>query len=346
MVALLVILFVICIMGGGAKIYKFNENYISPKYTNAIKGVFALIILFSHMRGYITLSNNFYDQWFCGILDFIGQLMVAPYLFYSGFGIMESLKNKPYYMQAYPKKRILKTLINFDLAVLLYVITMSLIKVYYPTSYYFTCWIGWDSVGNSNWFIFDILMLYVMFFICYHVYKYIIPKHIPDRKRQFAMLLLFTIMTIILWTGLYMANKGCRWIDTLITCPMGAWFSYFRLQIEGIMKKTYISDLLLLLLAVAFVIWKIHFGNDKIGIAACLFCLLLVLICTKVEIDNKYLQWLGTHAFSIYIIQRLPMNLFSYYGFDDNAYRFALISIPSVLITAYIYNQVLARIHQ
>lgn len=42
------------------------------------------------------------------------------FLFYSGYGIMESIKNKgEKYISTVPKKRILNVLVNFDIAVLI-----------------------------------------------------------------------------------------------------------------------------------------------------------------------------------------------------------------------------------
>lgn len=342
MIVLLFILLAISLIGG--KIFKYNDNYISPNYTNAIKGFFAVLILFSHMKGYITLSDDYCDRWFYDILIYIGQLMVAPYMFYSGYGIMESLNRKSDYMRTYPKKRILKTLVNFDVAVLLFIITMSLIGKYYPAYYYITCWIGWDSVGNSNWFIFDILILYAIFFVCYRVCEFFIPKGIAERKRQFIMIVIFTLFTVILWGSMFISKNGGWWVDTLLTFPLGVWFSYFRLYFERLMKSRELSYALLIIVLLLIILWKNRFGNDILGFSACLFCIVLVMFCTKVEINNKYLQWLGAHAFSIYIIQRLPMNIFAHYGLNENAYLFAAISIPSALILAWGYNKMLSLI--
>lgn len=51
MIILFILLLAISLID--CKIYRFNENYISYDNSNAIKGILALIILFSHMKGYI-----------------------------------------------------------------------------------------------------------------------------------------------------------------------------------------------------------------------------------------------------------------------------------------------------
>lgn len=169
MIVLLLILGVICLWN--IKFSNYHEDYISPKNTNAIKGIFAVIILFSHMKGYITLNDTLADYSFSMILSHIGQLMVVMYLFYSGFGIVESMKRKPDYFETYPKKRILKTLLHFDLAVLFFLLLSIIINAKYSAIDYITCWIGWGSIGNSNWFIFDILALYSIVYLAHSLMR-------------------------------------------------------------------------------------------------------------------------------------------------------------------------------
>lgn len=62
----------------------FHEDYMEKNQTDSIKGVFAIIILFSHFRGYVHLSNGFLDTSFLWIINLFGQLMVSLFFFYSG----------------------------------------------------------------------------------------------------------------------------------------------------------------------------------------------------------------------------------------------------------------------
>ena len=110
------------------------------------------------------------------------------------------------------------------------------------------------------------------------------------------------------------------------------------------MKKKNIS--LLIITAVAFALcgWHLTFGNDIFGICACIFAFLIVTVSTKIKLDNRILQWLGTQSFAIYIMQRLPMNMFQSLGLNENPYIFAAISIPSALLIAWGFNQILYKL--
>ena len=92
MIIFIVILVCICIWN--IKFSRFWEDYLSLDTTTSIKGIFAVIILYSHLSGFIQLSDGWYDQSFKLLLNYMGQLMVVMYFFYSGYGIMESLKVK------------------------------------------------------------------------------------------------------------------------------------------------------------------------------------------------------------------------------------------------------------
>lgn len=318
----------------------FHEDYMSPQVSNAIKGFFAVVILFSHMRGYIVLSSNIADKMFSIILDHTGQLMVAMYFFYSGYGILDSINRKNKYFENYPRRRIIKTLIHFDLAVLFYFILMTFIGVYYPASNYITCWIGWGSLGNSNWFVFDILVLYVLVYFAHFSIRKCSNKHLY----LLWMSIMTSVLSLIMWIALKLSAKGSWWIDTIITFPLGMWFALYKNQIDVFIRCKKVGMSIVVLLVLAFVFWHVAIGNDVFGFCACIFCLMLVALFTRIRLDNKFLQWLGVHSFAIYIIQRLPMNLFQHLGMNVNPYAFAFIAIPSVLLLAWGLNTELIRL--
>jgi peptidoglycan/LPS O-acetylase OafA/YrhL len=157
MTFLLLILLVVCLWG--IRFPGYREDYLSPDSTTMIKGIFTFLILFSHARGYLTLSDSWTDTVYMTVQDHLGQLIVAMFLFYSGFGIWESFRKKECYGETFLSRRFLKILVHFDIAVALYIIAQAFIPVHYPARNYVLCWSGWEDVGNCNWFILDILCL-------------------------------------------------------------------------------------------------------------------------------------------------------------------------------------------
>ena len=100
---------------------KYYNEYISIDNTRRIKGVFVALVLLSHYIGYIQIDQAF-DGGYAAFRSHVDQAVVCMFLFYSGFGIMDSIKLRgKYYIYSMPRRRILPVLINMILAVLLFV---------------------------------------------------------------------------------------------------------------------------------------------------------------------------------------------------------------------------------
>lgn len=70
-----------------------NNDYLSKDNSNCIKGIFVLIVFYSHLATYFEPLYS-KDFLMLNFRNFLGQLMVAPFLFYSGYGVYESIKKK------------------------------------------------------------------------------------------------------------------------------------------------------------------------------------------------------------------------------------------------------------
>ena len=108
----------------------YNEKYLSKDQTDAVKGIFIFIVFLSHFLSYQPiLSNGIIDKYGVLFPKKLGQLMVTLFLFYSGYGLMESaIKKGKNYINKLPTKRILKTLINFDIVVIIYMIATGFLQ--------------------------------------------------------------------------------------------------------------------------------------------------------------------------------------------------------------------------
>lgn len=90
----------------------------------SIKGIFCLLILFSHF--YLEIDPKFrsglpFALIYPKIRNFMGQLVVVPFIFFSGYGVMKKYihfgKN---YVANMPRKRILKVWFYYICAVTIY----------------------------------------------------------------------------------------------------------------------------------------------------------------------------------------------------------------------------------
>ncbi|MBR2384919.1 MAG: acyltransferase [Clostridia bacterium] len=325
-----------------ARFGSFHEDYMGKSQTCALKGLFAVIIVFSHLRGYISLPSNIYNDAFSYTINFIGQLMVALFFFYSGFGIMKSYEKNNDYQKGFIKKRVVKVLVEFDVAVLLYLILSLIIGSYYDWSNYVFCWIGWKSIGNSNWFVFVILLLYVITYLSFFVIK-----RVKDIKKPLYLAIITTILSFSAIIVLRFVAEGSWWYDTILCYAFGMWFALIKENFDAFIKRGKkehwgtIAVVTVLFVALYFIAGRINPFAITYNMCACAFCLLITVLTTKVKLDNVILKWLGIHSFAIYVLQRIPMIVLHKVGIA-NPYVFSIIAIIITMIMAYAFVKIFA----
>ena len=84
------------------------------------------MVFLIHFGSYVQLNNSI-DLPYIKLRSLWEQTIVTIFLFYSGYGILESIKKNKNYVNTIPVNRFLKVLINFDLAVILFWIVQSLL---------------------------------------------------------------------------------------------------------------------------------------------------------------------------------------------------------------------------
>ena len=212
----------------------FNDDYLSFDTTNAIKGIFISLVFIKHVIPYVTdagyeLGNGMLTNLFVYLNNFVGQWIVVMFLFYSGYGVMESIKKKGVgYVNSIPRKRVLNTLINFDVAVLVFAVIALIFQEEYSVSHYILAFTGWTSIGNSNWYIFVILLCYFISFLAFR------REHNSLSRNSKLCLLLLTVATVVLYLV-----KPSWWYDTMLCFGVGVLFSLYKNKVEALFRKYY-----------------------------------------------------------------------------------------------------------
>ena len=308
-----------------------DQDYMSFSQTNALKGFFALVIFLLHVRTCFELSDSFADRSFNTVCDLVGLLSVTLFFFYSGYGIIESVKNKPGYINSFFKNRLLRILVHFDITVVLYMAAGLLTgKTYEPSKYLFAL-AGLSAIGNSHWFVFDILCLYF--------FSYIAIRINGENRLKAANLTL--LMTVVFFAVLYIRKQDSNscWYDTVFCFPFGMYFSLYRDRINLNSKTKLLSFLLLTAVFVAaFRLAGTVNRGVFFNLASIAFVLIWCMITSVFTLDNAVLQFLGKHSFSIYLLQRLPMIVFTFFGLNANRYVFTAICLVATILISVGYD--------
>ena len=271
------------------------NSALSISQTQPIKGIFVITIFFSHFCSYVNLELWF-DKPMQSYCTFLGQLMVAPFLLYSGYGIFESVKTKGnIYIKAFPRKRILKTLLHFDFAIILFLLLNLIIKRPISISNFFLSLIAWDDIGNSNWFIFAILSAYTFAFIGLFLFK-----------GKLKHSLFFIGMLSLFYIALVSRFKATHWFDTFLAFPAGCILSVYKEKINSIASHKVITLgggvlCIFILLFIKFIVIPSSFISSQIALLA--FYTTIFFLSLHLCIRSKALNWFGTNVFGIYILQ-------------------------------------------
>lgn len=328
----------------GIKFYykDFNEDCLSRENTTCIKGVFILIVFYSHLCTYMVYQPS-KDGLMMFVRNFLGQLMVTMFLFYSGYGVYESIqKKKDRYIHSIPKKRFLKTLINFDIAVLTFAIVNYVQDVHNGIDDILLALTGWGGIGNSNWYIFAILVLYVSTYFSFTLFE-------EDYKKALQLNWVLTII-VMLGIAVYKGEGNAYWYNTLICYPLGMTYSYYKDGINKLASKNNKNYTILVIIALlSFLVLRELDLSDVViySLYSVSFVSIVVLITMKVKLQSPILKWCGDHLFWLYILQRIPMMVLKRTGYaEGNAYRYALACLIITILLTLIYNKLTAVLHE
>lgn len=321
----MIVLFLILygLMARSMKVCKggIYEDYLSKENTQSIKGVFIIIVFMSHVRGYAEYSA-ISDQFVISILDYLGQFMVAMFLFCSGYGVFESFKRKgDQYINSFPKNRIRNTYFDFVIALILWLIFDLVTQTKYSLRTIVLSFTGWDNIGNSSWYMFVIFTLYIITFVCFKFFK---SKPI------------IAITAVVIFSLIYIyiirQVRPSHWSNTCLCYSFGLLWSYFGEYINRFLKhiKTYRYYILLCPLFVVYnFLFDLRYSRlMAFNIASITFCLLIIVVMMKISFKSKILLWCGNNLFWIYILQRIPMAFFYQIGINEyNRYLYLFLCV-------------------
>lgn len=300
------------------------DKYLDRNVCDNIKGIFIIMVFISHIVPYLNncganLESHVINIPY-GIIYFLGQLIVVMFLFYSGYGVMHSILHKgSNYISNMPKNRIMTTQLNFMVAVILFLLIQTIfLSKSFEVSRICLSLIGWESLGNSNWYIFVILLCYIS---TYLVFRFLLlPPEWPDKfpKSDFSsdvsikkvktlfwiLALVITILTLIL-----SFFKEGWWYSTMLVYPFGMFWCIYKDKIDGLISRHY--KILLVSLIIMFFAYQYFpynpFPNLLHNFRGILFTVIVLMITITCPLKTALLSHFGKNLFPLYIYQRIPM---------------------------------------
>ena len=284
------------------------DTFLDRDYTTSIIGVFAVIIFFSHFSDYVDNTPlNKLDELAFFTTSALGQLMVVPFMFFSGYGIFEQFKKKgSKYATNLPKNRIFKVYLMFLIAWSIFLILSFILKNYYSWDRYVLSIFGIVNIGNSNWYVVVILVLYITTYISMRIFG----------ENKVATLLVNLALALVILFTLKECNMDSCWWDSIPAYMFGIVFSYIKPNILSFYKKNKFNRWIFFAFSIGLTVifgmlnntYHSPFLYEGMVIS---FCLIFASFLSLFHAGNKIVLTLGKYCFWIYILQRIPMMIFS-----------------------------------
>lgn len=339
MIFFIVILIAIIISGmTAAKKGEFFEDYCSPRNTGTINGIFSILIILSHAVTYVKL-DGVWDEPYFSMRTFLGQLIVVTYLFYSGFGIMESYKKKGIpYIKALPVQRLFRTWYHFAIVIVMYaIVSIGIRGLEYSPKEIILAFTGYTTLGNSNWYMFVIFALYVIVTVALLVF----------RKSK-----VLGVAGVFILTGLFAyweikVGLGSQWYNTILCFPAGMVFSLVKPYLDKVLMK---NDLVWYGGFAALIVVFGFFSQNRTEslmfyyLFAISFAGVITVMMMKVQIRSTILDWFSQHIFSFFILQRIPMLLLRHYGFAKEPYFYIIMSFFLTVVMSMFFDAAMDKL--
>lgn len=316
----------VAVLIAGAKVSKRHEWQEKPlglDTSKAIQGFAAVAIILHH------LSQDLLEK--AGPFEFLsecGVIFVGIFFFFSGYGLYTSLKTKKDYLKGFLKKRLITILIPFYSCIAVFTIASCICGAKYTPLELLAILSGFYLINSHMWYIVEIAILYLAFYI---IYKLI--------KNRTAATIVMSIFVLGMMAGsLYLCHgedfscsywfMGEWWFNSSFLFVIGIVVSKHSEVITKIARKAYIVLLpvfgVLTVLFYKQTIYALHtysYWSEIPGVdprygdkLRCLvvqlpfiicFVMFVLLIMLKVRFGNPVLKFLGSISLELYLIHNL-----------------------------------------
>ncbi|WP_262316085.1 acyltransferase family protein [Lacticaseibacillus parakribbianus] len=321
-----------------------DRDYLDHRTTMTINGFFLFLVFFSHFATYLPVQTQLFRL--SGIwLHIQRQVIVTPFLFFSGYGIMTQLIRRGHrYVDSFPVRRFFFVWFRFFVAVSLFWLVAEIMHVSYPLSRIALAYTGVVSIGNSNWYIFAVLVLYILTYVAFKLF---------GRRQQVALAVMGLLLvgyTVVAYQHLVPA-----FYNTIFCYYAGMLFAVHKDRITAAVAGSWPRYLLAgVLVAAMFAASYLLVSRTQAGwrvlwyeLMSVSFALGVTWFAMRVRVVNPLLAYMGGGAmFSLYMLQRLPMIVGSKLGLSAQPIPYFLIVVVSTFAISWVFEYVVNAVLQ
>ncbi|SFO26814.1 Peptidoglycan/LPS O-acetylase OafA/YrhL, contains acyltransferase and SGNH-hydrolase domains [Pseudobutyrivibrio sp. UC1225] len=317
-IMLLLVLFMIYIMAGKAKLDETGEHFFDKKNSNAMRGFWCLVVILVHIPA--TYGNRIQD-----LISSFGYIGVTFFFMTSAYGLSLSMEKKPDNIKSFWKRRLPKLVITCWVINIMYAIIFLLI--------------GGSSTGFFSLLKIDLwvrwlLACYLFFWVAHIVFK---------KNKIICNFLIFTLVIAFSFIFYYMHSMGgytkTVWSTECYGFIWGILLAWFYSQIYQFFKDKWMIKLVVscgvsLFFGISYLMFKpVPFFGDYLLKIILGFSITLFIIISNVKISygNKVNQFLGSISFEIYLLHGMVFGLVE--KLSNNLLSSGMFILVSIVVT-------------
>lgn len=325
-----------------------TEDYLSYANTKCIKGICAVGILIHHLFQYSRIEVN-------PILGMafqsMGELLVAIFFFFSGYGLITSyIRKGKKYINKMPRNRMLTfyiTCIFMEIIYILFYIIIGKFDILSIRVIIQTLLFG-KTIIKLGWYLQTQLVLYLIF--------YAIFKFCQNNKYRSILLSIGWITYCLVCICM---NLSITWYVSSITFLLGIFWGYNQEKIDKILNN---KREFLISISSSFIIFILCFILSKIlpnyisiilniiyNLSFVVLMLNIVFAINKKKakkiIFNKLTSYLGKISFEIYVSQGIFLILYRDKLVIENSYIYCCAVIICTVIFANILHVIFDKVN-
>lgn len=341
MVDLILIPFFLLLFLGIRENKTTNVDVFGIGNSNALKGIFSLVILFGHI---ITFNSD--SILFCRFNN-MGAFACSIFFFISGYGLFCQYYRNTNYLNGFLKSRIIKLLLPALIISIVYIIfKIFLYYDYNIKSILRDSLKGHTPIIDNSWYIIEIILLYLFFYV---VLKLCDKLKVKNKN---IPLLVITLLTIVLMLIFIVCKWGSNWYVSTLSFPLGALVSTYNERFKAVLKKykygviiccsffvicaTYYNSILSVLHLEVLRVNSLQIVFDILS--KLLFCFIIYAALCIITIKSSVIEFVASISYELYMLHGLFIVLFTnFIPISNDLLRVTVITICSI-ISAYIFN--------
>ncbi len=320
---------------------KRKNDYLSLEYTKYLKGILALVVVFCHIQYGRTTVPIF------KIFNYVGDLAVSCFFFFSGYGLISQyLKNSEGYLKTFFRKRIVKILFAYMIFICIYLIYYFISGTFKNFDDIITFTKSRSLIVSHSWYIIDIIILYVAFYVIAKIFK---------ENYKFIIIGMYGFVTFLTFIMIYFEMPEFWYVSIFSLC-FGMNYKIIQEKIDNKnIKKYYIIATVIFIIfeILQFIINQIYESISITVIVAILknvayisFTFLIISIGKYIQFKNPIFEFLGEISLELYLIHGLFEKVFSNISYTNaNNFLYGVSVLVCSIIFAHLIHQFILRVN-